>query len=161
MAYIKLQSNDSEEVFVVDVETAKLSVTIRTMLDRLGDAGKDEVVPLPNVNAAILRKVIEWCTYHKNHPFVPGNVNVVDKGDLREYVPPWDQKFMEECGHGTVLELVMAAHYLDIPGLQDVACKTVANKIVDKTPEELRKMFNIRNEFNPDEAMPVFNKENE
>jgi len=35
MAYIKLQSSDGE-VFEVDVEIAKCSVTIRTMLEDIG-----------------------------------------------------------------------------------------------------------------------------
>ena len=82
MPSIKLQSSDGE-IFPVDVEIAKQSVTIKTMLEDLGmdeevrvwkHVGKilqfdifqdEEVVPLPNVNAAILKKVITWATYHK------------------------------------------------------------------------------------------------
>ena len=38
-----------------------------------------------------------------------------------------------------------AANYLDIKGLLDVTCKTVANMIKGKTPEEIRKTFNTTN----------------
>jgi len=58
MPSIKLQSSDGE-TFPVDVDIARQSVTIRTMLEDLGmEEEEDEVVPLPNVNAAILKKVI-------------------------------------------------------------------------------------------------------
>ena len=43
----------------------------------------------------------------------------------------------------------MAANYLDIKGLLDVTCKTVADMIKGKTPEEIRKTFNIKNDFTP------------
>ena len=67
MPMIKLQSSDGE-VFQVDVEIAKQSVTIKTMLKDMGMEEEDEeVVPLPNVNAAILKKVIQWATHHKVH----------------------------------------------------------------------------------------------
>ena len=48
-----------------------------------------------------------------------------------------------------------AANYLDIKGLLDVTCKTVANMIKGKTPEEIRKTFNIKNDFTPSEEEQV------
>jgi hypothetical protein len=47
--------------------------------------------------------------------------------------------------------------YLLVHGLKllcsDVGCKTVANMIKGKTPEEIRKLFNIVNDFTPEEEV--------
>ena len=68
MQTISLRSSDGE-LFRVDPEVATKSLTIKTMLDML-DIGEDdnEEVPIPNVNAAILKLVIQWATYHKDDP---------------------------------------------------------------------------------------------
>ena len=42
----------------------------------------------------------------------------------------------------------------------DVGCKTVANMIKGKSPEEIRKLFNIVNDFTPEEEAQI-KKENE
>lgn len=44
-------------------------------------------------------------------------------------------------------------------GHSDVGCKTVANMIKGKTPEEIRKLFNIVNDFTPEEEAQI-KKEN-
>ena len=36
---------------------------------------------------------------------------------------------------------------------RDVGCKTVANMIKGKSPEEIRKLFNIVNDFTPEEEV--------
>ena len=156
MPSIKLQSSDGE-IFPVDVEIAKQSVTIKTMLDLGMDEGDEELVPLPNVNAAILKKVIQWATYHKDDPPLPEDD---DKKEKRtDNISSWDADFLK-VDQGTLIELILAANYLDIKGLLDVTCKTVADMIKGKAPEEIRKTFNIKNVFTPSEEEQV-RKENE
>ena len=48
-----------------------------------------------------------------------------------------------------------AANYLDIKSLLDLTCQTVADMIKGKTPEEIRKTFNIKNDFTPEEEEEV------
>lgn len=93
MPNIKLQSSDGE-VFEVDVEIAKCSVTIKTMLEDLGmDEDEEEVVPLPNVNSAILRKVIQWATYHKDDPPPPEDDE--NKEKRTDDISSWDADFLK------------------------------------------------------------------
>ena len=128
----------------------------------------EEVVPLPNVNAAILKKVIQWATYHKDDPPLPEDDE--NKEKRTDDICSWDADFLK-VDQGTLFELILAANYLDIKveycagsgvmlityiqGLLDVTCKTVANMIKGKTPEEIRKTFNIKNDFTQAEEEQV------
>merc|ERR1712141_837779 len=157
MPSIKLQSSDGE-TFPVDVDIARQSVTIRTMLEDLGmEEEEDEVVPLPNVNAAILKKVIQWCSFHRDDPPPPEDDE--NKEKRTDDICSWDAEFLK-VDQGTLFELILSANYLDIKGLLDVTCKTVANMIKGKSPEDIRKTFNIKNDFTPSEEEQV-RKENE
>eukprot|EP00057_Strongylocentrotus_purpuratus_P035446 XP_799167.4 PREDICTED: S-phase kinase-associated protein 1 isoform X1 [Strongylocentrotus purpuratus] len=156
MPNIKLQSSDGE-VFEVDVEVARQSVIIKTMLVDLGmDEEDDDAIPLPNVNSTILKKVLQWCHYHKDDPPPPEDDENREK--RTDDICAHDQEFLK-VDQGTLFELILAANYLDIKGLLDATCKTVANMIKGKTSEEIRKTFNIKNDFTPAEEEQV-RKEN-
>ena len=158
MPSIKIQSNEGE-VFTVETEIAKKSGTIRNMLEDLGmeeDADNEEAVPLPNVSTHILKKVIQWSTHHKDEP-TP--VDDPDAQKRTDDISSWDLDFLK-VDQGTLFELILAANYLDIKGLLDVTCKTVANMIKGKSPEEIRRTFNIKNDFTPAEEEQI-RKENE
>ncbi|XP_058796271.1 S-phase kinase-associated protein 1-like [Phymastichus coffea] len=157
MPNIKLKSSD-DQVFDVDVKVAQQSVTIKTMLEDLGftEEEEEEPIPLPNVVGPILKKVLEWATYHKDDPPLVEDENSEKRTDD---ICDWDMEFLK-VDQGTLFELILAANYLDIKRLLDVTCKTVANMIKGKTPEEIRKTFNIKNDFTPAEEEQV-RKDNE
>ena len=48
-----------------------------------------------------------------------------------------------------------AANYLNIKTLLDLTCKTVADMIKGKTPEEIRAHFNIQNDFTCVSPLPL------
>ncbi|KAE9549510.1 hypothetical protein FO519_007274 [Halicephalobus sp. NKZ332] len=156
MQQIKLVSSDGEQ-FEVDRDVIKLSTTLHTMFQDLGiDSDSSQVptdpIPIQNVSGTILKKVIAWCTYHKNDQ--AGS----DENDPREKrtddIPSWDVEFLK-IDQGMLFEMILAANYLDIKGLLDVTCKTVANMIKGKTPEEIRRTFNIKNDFTPEEEEQI------
>jgi len=150
---VKLQSVDEQE-FTVSIDVAKMSETVKHMVE---DIGADQVIPLPNVTGKILQKVIAYCQYHLEHP-TP--VSEEKKDEKRtDDISPWDLEFCK-VDQATLFELILAANYLDIRPLLDLTCKTVANMIKGKTPEEIRKTFNIKNDFTPEEEEQV-RKENE
>jgi len=89
---VSLKSAD-DRVFQVDLDVIKMSVTIRTMLDDLGQENMEEVIPLPNVRSEILTKVVDWATHHKDDP------PILEEDDQREKrtddITPWDQDFLK------------------------------------------------------------------
>jgi len=103
-------------------------------------------------------QVLEWCDYHKEDPVEEKEDDSRNKKSTD--IDEWDQKFMQVdqemlfeiilvpsivCRNGLISS--QAANYLDIKPLLDTGCKTVANMIKGKSPEEIRKTFNITNDF--------------
>src|SRR5690348_15177053 len=87
-----LQSSDGEDINV-DKDVIERSVLIKNMIGDLGEEAMTEPIPIPNVNAAVLKKVIEWCTHHRADP--PASAD--DDSDSRKKttdIEEWDQKFM-------------------------------------------------------------------
>ena len=158
MPSIKLQSSDGE-IFEVDVEITKQSVTIKTMLEDLGmeGEGNDDPVPLPNVNAAILKT--GHSVVHPPQGWPSSSWGWWEQRKETDDIPVWDQEFLK-FHQGTFFELILAANYLDIKDLLDVMCKTLANMVKGKTPEEIYKNFNIETNFTKEKEAQV-GKENQ
>ena len=64
----------------------------------------DEPVPLQNVNSATLKKVIQWCTYHKDDPPMPEDD--LNKEKRTDDITSWDQEFLK-VDQGTLFELIL------------------------------------------------------
>jgi len=93
MPMIKLESSDGV-VFQVDLGIAQQIAVLS--LDRADEIMDEEVVPLPNVNAAILEKVIQWATHHMDDPPLPEDD--AKKERRTNDISPWDGDFLSRVG---------------------------------------------------------------
>lgn len=121
------------------------------------DEDQDEIVmPVPNVRSSVLQKVIEWAEHHKDSNF-PDE----DDDDSRKSAPmdSWDREFLK-VDQEMLYEIILAANYLNIKPLLDAGCKVVAEMIRGRSPEEIRRTFNIVNDFTPEEEAAI-RRENE
>jgi len=146
---LELKSQDGE-VFKIDKNVAMHSALIKTMWS--GDQSEKEI-PLPNVRGEILKKVIKFLEYHHKTPMKEIE-KPLKSSNMREVVPEWDANFVE-VDQETLFELILAANYMDIKPLLDLTCAKVASMLKGKTPEQIRKQFNIANDFTPEEEEAV------
>ena len=146
---VKLMCSDGEEV-EVDQDIAEKSVLIKGLID---DSGTDEAIPLPNVKRAILEKVIAFCTHLRDHQ-APEIEKPLRSTDMASVVDAWYAEFIN-LEQEILFELIMASNYLDIKPLLELACAKVASLIKNKSIEEIRKFFNIENDFTPEEEAQI------
>ncbi|XP_020181820.1 SKP1-like protein 11 [Aegilops tauschii subsp. strangulata] len=165
---ITLISSDGES-FEATEEAAKMSVTIKHMIE---DGCADDGIPLPNVPAKILSMVIEYCNKHaadaddtNKHVADPAdadedddnnnnNASAGEKEDLKSF-----DASLVAVDQATLFDIILAANFLSIKGLLDLACQKVADDIKDKSVEEVREIFKIENDFTKEEEEAV-RKEN-
>ncbi|KRX17396.1 S-phase kinase-associated protein 1 [Trichinella nelsoni] len=169
---VNVVSGDGK-VFEVDIKAIQLSKTVKTMLEGSlcfdGEQNIVEAIPLPNVCSAVLEKILLYCEHHKND--VPEEVknaktkeeetnneeeqtNVNFKEVEEEEMSEWDSEFLD-VEQSTLLDIILAANYLEIKSLLDIACLSVAKMMKGKSAEEIRRTFNIKNDFTPEEEEQI------
>ena len=167
---VTLVSGEGEK-FEVERVIAERSLLLKNFLsnmlnnniddDDAAGANKNEseeeiVIPVPNVRSSVLEKVIQWAEHHKDSKF-PDD----DDDDSRKSAPidSWDREFLK-VDQEMMYEIILAANYLNIKPLLDSGCRVVAEMNRGRTPEEIRKTFNIVNDFTPEEEAAI-KRENE
>jgi S-phase kinase-associated protein 1 len=54
-----------------------------------------------------------------------------------------------------LFDMILAINYLDIKGLLDLGCQMVADMMKGKSVKEIRKTFNIKNDYTPEEEEEI------
>lgn len=167
--FVVLVSGEGER-FTVERKIAQRSLLLKNYLNDMHDNSLDDeeeeeeeededdeiVMPVPNVRSSVLQKVIEWAEHHRDSNF-PDE----DDDDSRKSAPvdAWDREFLK-VDQEMLYEIILAANYLNIKPLLDAGCKVVAEMIRGRSPEEIRRTFNIVNDFTPEEEAAI-RRENE
>ncbi|KAH0456648.1 hypothetical protein IEQ34_014555 [Dendrobium chrysotoxum] len=140
---IRMMASDGKEVVVEEV-VAMQSEIIRHMIE---DNCIEDVILMPNVTASVLSNIFHYCKKHIDFSLP----NIEELNDF-------DNKFVD-IDTDALYDLIMATNYLGVKDLIDLICQKVANIIRGKSPEEIRQIFNIENDFTPEEEEKI-RKEN-
>src|SRR3989338_2401540 len=140
---------------VVDVDVARQSLLIKDMVEDMDEEELNEgtEIPLPNVEFEVLKKCVDYMKYH-----VTAKVAEIPKplqGTIEEFLKSvkadFELAFIDKLTNETIIEIIMAANYMNINDLLQLMCAVIASQIKGKTPEHIRELFGIENDFTPEE----------
>ena len=138
--YVILITNDNKEYKVL-LNHIKKSETLQDMINNIGLENNN--IPIPNVNSEILEKIIFYLEYSNNNK-LSGTEKMNKEIELLD------------IDDDTLFNLILGCNFLQINDLLDIGCKHVADIIKKcKNPEEIRKRFNIKNDFTPEEEEEI------
>lgn len=159
--YIKLVPNDATEDYAISVEKSIVmkSTTLKNMIEDLGDDNNLIPIPLSNINSVQLQKIIEYFVYRSEHPYVAPKKRKVGVQESTRELDDWEKEYCPKDFH-TLFNMILAVNFLDMKELLVVLCKEVATRIEGMTTQEIRILFNITNDFTPEEEEKII-KEND
>jgi S-phase kinase-associated protein 1 len=142
---ITLVSSDGDKVQISE-KAARRSQLIKGIIDDYPD---DPEVPLHNVKSDILQKIVLYLENYKDSE--PKEIEKpLPSNNYNECIDAWDYQFID-LELDVIFQIILAANYMDIKPLMELASSKVASIIKGKSPEEIRKTFNIQNDFTPEE----------
>ena len=150
-AHSHAQVSKEGEAHEVSIDVAKMSQLVSETIEGDEDEDSDEVkdIPLPNVTAVVLKKVIEYCNHYREEAMSPIQTPL-KSAKLDDLVQAWYVEFVK-VSKDMLFDLVAAANFMDIKPLLDLTCLAVSILIKGKSAGELRDMFNISADFTPEE----------
>ena len=133
----------------ISLKAALRSGLIKSIIEINPDSTE---IPL-KLKSEILKKVKEYLEHYKDkepleieRPFPSNN--------FKECVDEWDYNFTD-IGLDIIFELILASNYLDIKSLLELGSAKISSILKGKTTEELKNIFNITNDFTPEEEQQI------
>ena len=132
---------------------ARRMVTIANLLEDLGtDCG---AIPVPNVTAPVLEKIIQYLQHHMNDEILEAESNNDnDNNDNNTKLDDWDVEFIKAVmadKFNMMREIINAANFLEIDLLINMSIKAFTKaqiipsvqEMCRADEEQIRKIFNI------------------
>ena len=123
-------------------EASRKSVIFTNLME---DA--EEVIRMPSISKPIMEKVKEFCEYAKDKPELEIEKPLTSDDLSQQIDDQWYITFIDSVDKDTLFEIVMAANFLDIKPLLELAGAKVATGIYDKEIPEVRDYFGVQNDF--------------
>ena len=103
----------------------------------------------------LLQSACSFCEYFETDPLDPIE-KPLRSNIISEIVQPrYYANFLVGKTQEELVELILLANTLEIPGLLDLTCASIACMIKGRSPEEIRQTFNITEPFTSEEEQQV------
>jgi len=116
-----------------------------------------DLIPLPAIDSEVIELLIQYINEHVKHAY---SIEQAYE-ELPECVKQWDTKFFSAAtiNNALLVKMLFAADYMEMPHLLRRASMEFAERAKGKSTEEIRKAFNIKNDFSAEEEDAI-RKEN-
>jgi len=162
--YRPVEDNErnSEEVILISNDKKKTKTQLRNILmagliaDMIEEEDEEdplEEIPVPLMNEATTKMVIQYGEQHWNNP-----ARIIERplqGDFRELVSEWDFKFVDDLSVHEAVSLLKASTYLNIQSLTDLVAARKMSSMKGQSPEQIRNEFGIANDFTEEEQAMI------
>lgn len=138
----------------VPYRLVKHCVALKDMIDDMDVEDEDSPIPISpqgNFSEKHFDSVMEYCEFMCSSDFPERKDDGKIEGEPTDWEKGWSAKFEKEF----IFELIMISTYLGINPLCEFLCWTVAQMIKDKSPEEIRELFNIKDDFTDEEKAKI------
>ncbi|KAJ0980071.1 hypothetical protein J5N97_015545 [Dioscorea zingiberensis] len=128
--------------FVVEKRVAEQSLFIKNALNECVIEVK--VIPIPKVSGETLSSVLEYCEKH-------ASATEFQENEFEE----WDKEYIEKPDPVLLHDLMQASSSMKIKGLMELGAERMASLIRGRNPDEIRKLFNIKYDFTPEQEEEI------
>lgn len=132
---------------------AEMSTLIKTMLEDSQEENPE--VPLMEISPEIFTRVKAFCEYHQENPMkeIP---RPIPTNKLEDIVGEWDANLVDLAhDQETLVLVILAANYLDIKSLLELAVCRYACMLKGKDAKEVCEILKIDKEMTPEEERAI------
>ena len=147
---VSLESNHIE----INTKAAKRSNLISGFINDFPNAD----IRLNKIKYSTLKKIAEYLEHYINSE--PKEITQpLPKKDFKDCVDPWDYEYIN-LPSDTILEIMLAANFMDIKPLLELTCAKIASIIKGKNTKEIQNILNMESDSNDGEES-IYNNESD
>ena len=141
---INLISSESYMI-PIEIKAAKKSNFINNFINDF----PNENITFNTINFQTLKKVAEYLEHYKDSE--PREIRQpLPKKEFKDCVDMWDYDYIN-ISNENVLEIMLAANFMDIKPLLELTCAKIASVIKGKSTKEIQDLLNIESDCSDDE----------
>ena len=142
-AKIRILKSEDDQKFEVDTESLKLSKFLKDLMIDF-PSEEDEII-INRVDGKNLKLIIDYLNHYKNQKIkeIP---KPLPSGDLKLYIDEWDYNYINPLTLEETIDLLNAAHILDIEGLINLTSAKIGSEMLIGTVNEVMEKFTMKEE---------------